>query len=587
MTEFPGSLPEVGVKPSRDTRPVEEQSTDGGLTTDQLVRYARDLSDLFQREKQARQELAQRRDDLELLIDVHTSMSRCLDVAPLVEALLEAIVSRLGAARVLVYLGDADGENGFAYIAGRTREPLNLPKAPGDIPPGHPLHTRLVDRNAIQVVAGPLDPELGQWVRGTYSASSVPDKVLCLPLPGRDGVLGFVAVDFDPEKLGAGDDRGPVLALLTRNAGIQLDNVTLYEQSRCELSVVKELYDTEQKKLIDTNQFGSIIGGSPRMKVVFNLLRTVSNVNVPVLVTGETGTGKDLVARALHYTGDRAEKPFVSVNCAAVPGELVESELFGHEKGAFTGAIQRRIGKVEMAEGGTLFLDEIAEMPANLQAKLLRFLQERTFERVGGTRSMRSDVRIVAATNRDVEAAIRDETLRMDLIYRLNTITVHLPPLRDRLDDIPLLVKHFVVQANERYGCAITDVNQQVYSALMQHTWPGNIRELKNVIDRAAILTGVGSITGDTVQLAAPAMGSLVPTSPTPPTVLPLNEIDDRSFTDLKREVVEQFEIAFIDRLLKESEGNVSQAARNAHIDKKNFIGKMRRYGIDRKGYLT
>jgi len=329
-------------------------------------------------------------------------------------------------------------------------------------------------------------------------------------------------------------------------------------------------------------KFDRIIGASDQMQAIFSVLHTVANVDVPVLILGETGTGKELVARALHDTGGRKGKTFISVNCATLPAEMVESELFGHEKGAFTGALQQRIGKVELAEGGTLFLDEIAEMHVGLQAKLLRFLEEHTFERIGGTRPLRADVRVLAATNRDIEQAIRDNVLRMDLVYRLNTITISLPPLRERREDIPLLVNHFIEEANKRYGCAIRGVDPKVYAELGTHHWPGNVRELKNVIDRAAILTKTGRITLDSIQLSPVDSSSVGKEVPKPS----LSPQTDRPLMELKRELVEQFERSYIDRLLRQFGGNVTRSARAARIGKKNFIMKMRQYNINRQDYL-
>jgi len=345
---------------------------------------------------------------------------------------------------------------------------------------------------------------------------------------------------------------------------------------------VLEVDERERQEPISLPRFDNLIGADDQMQAVFSMLRAVADVDVPVLILGETGTGKELVARALHHTSRRHAKPFVSVNCAALPVELVESELFGHEKGAFTGAYQKRIGKVEMAQGGTLFLDEVAEMPVHLQAKLLRFLEEHTFVRIGGAEVLEADVRILAATNQDIEKAVSDSSLRMDLLYRLNTITVSLPPLRERMDDIPLLVDHFVEEANDQYGCAITGVDAKVYEVLGKYHWPGNVRELKNVIDRAAILAKKGKIMPKAIHLPVadvPSVGKgeLIP-SVSPQSGRPLME--------LKRELLEEFERSYIDHLLRQFHGNITRSAHAARIDKKNFIEKMQRYNIDRKEYL-
>lgn len=569
----PGDLP-------GETASDQQPSFRADSAETQLRKYAEDLALLYRQENKARQELETRQHDLEILVETHGRLARCLSLDSSVDLLLEAFVALLGLPRALVYLRTAESDK-FVFIRGRCAESVSVPSHPPSVSASHPLWQRLTAESQDAVLLQRNEREAAQWLEETYGKDRSPTQVLCLPLPSRSHVLGFVAID----DAGLGEaviaGRRSVLDLMSRQAGILLENVQLYEQSQAELTTVRTLLSEEQQKLAGRHQFDSLIGASSQMQDIFGLLRTVADVDVPVLVVGETGTGKELVARALHYTSRRRNKPFVSVNCASLPSELVESELFGHEKGSFTGAVQRRIGKVEMAEGGTLFLDEISEMQANLQAKLLRFLQEQIFERVGGERPLQADVRIIAATNRDIDTAVRENKLRSDLLYRLNTFTVTLPPLRQRLDDVPLLVSHFVQQANERYGCRITEVAPAVYPLLLQHGWPGNIRELKNVIDRAAILTQEGAIGPQSIQVAREGFGGQ-PEDAAAPAAVP---DERRSLTDLKQEVAEQFERSHMDRLLRQSGGNISQAARSARIDKKNFLDKMRRYNLNRDDY--
>ncbi len=236
------------------------------------------------------------------------------------------------------------------------------------------------------------------------------------------------------------------------------------------------------------------IGRSASMIDLRAMLETVAQSRATVLVTGESGTGKELVARAVHYRSARANGPFVKVNCAALPEGLIESELFGHEKGAFTGALKTRAGKFELASGGTLLLDEIGEMPTSVQAKLLRVLQEREVDKVGGDAPVEVDVRIVATTNRDLEAEVKKGGFREDLYYRLNVFHVHLPPLRERMDDVPLLAAHFIEKFNDDNGFSVSGLDKAALASLVSHTWPGNIRELENSIERAVVLTRNGEI---------------------------------------------------------------------------------------------
>ncbi|MEZ0238495.1 MAG: sigma-54-dependent transcriptional regulator [Methylophilaceae bacterium] len=306
----------------------------------------------------------------------------------------------------------------------------------------------------------------------------------------------------------------------------------------------------------------NMVGNTPAMHKVYDAIRQVAPEKATVLIVGETGTGKELAAHAIHRLSPRSESLFVAVNCAAIPAEMMESELFGHERGAFTGAVKERIGKFELADSGTLFLDEITEMPLALQAKLLRALQEGVIERLGGHRPISVDIRIVAATNRDPQQAVRDGLLREDLYYRLNVFRLDLPPLRARIDDIPLLVQHFTL----RRGMGITPA---ALARLAAYHWPGNVRELENVLERAAIVCG-----GDTIDAAhlpadiAPASApSATPASPAPETLsIPLAS--------------EALEKQLIAEALRQTGGNKSKAARLLDISERSLWYKLTRYNL-------
>lgn len=243
------------------------------------------------------------------------------------------------------------------------------------------------------------------------------------------------------------------------------------------------------------------IGKTPGIESIRELVNTVAKSRSTILITGESGTGKELVARSIHYLSPRQNSPFVKINCAALPEGLIESELFGHEKGAFTGALRTKAGKFELASGGTLLLDEIGEMPQTMQAKLLRVLQEREINKVGGDDPIEVDVRVVATSNRDLATEIKENRFREDLYYRLNVFHIHLPPLRERMDDIPLLVDHFIERFNEENGFAVAGVEESAVKVLLSHPWPGNIRELENAIERAVVLTRTGKLTDTVLQL--------------------------------------------------------------------------------------
>lgn len=249
------------------------------------------------------------------------------------------------------------------------------------------------------------------------------------------------------------------------------------------------------RELQERYQFSNIIGKSAPMQRIYELIEKVAPTKATVLITGESGTGKELIARAIHYNSTRQDHPFISVNCGALPENLLESELFGHEKGAFSGAVSQRRGRFELAHGGTLFLDEISEMSPSLQVKLLRVLQEMEFERVGGSQTLKVDVRVVAASNRDLKAEIAEGGFRSDLFYRLNVVHIGLPPLRERTDDIPLLVNHFLDKYRKESGRSALEMEPEALRCLFEYSWPGNVRELENVIERAVILAAGDRIT--------------------------------------------------------------------------------------------
>jgi two-component system response regulator HydG/two-component system response regulator AtoC len=263
-------------------------------------------------------------------------------------------------------------------------------------------------------------------------------------------------------------------------------NVNLLE------SIVRDILVSGASKGIETDtgrfQYFNIIGKTPAMQDVFTMIKRVSKTDANILILGESGTGKELVARAIHYTSLRADKPFIPIDCTTIPAELMESELFGYEKGAFTCADERKLGLIEMAQGGTTFFDEIGDLDFDLQKKLLRFLQEKEIRRIAGKDRINVDVRVLSATNRDIEASLENKEFRSDLYYRLNVIAIRIPPLRERLDDIPLLANHYLEHFREKNKKDIREIDREAMNGLMSYDWPGNVRELENVMERAVIL---------------------------------------------------------------------------------------------------
>ena len=326
----------------------------------------------------------------------------------------------------------------------------------------------------------------------------------------------------------------------------------------------------------DLGLSGEMIGDSPGIRQVRALIERVAPTDSRVMITGESGTGKELVAAAIHSGSGRRDRPFVRVNCAAIPRDLVESEMFGHERGAFTGATDRRIGRFELAHRGTLFLDEVGDLGAEAQAKLLRAIEAKEFERVGGGKPIRVDVRIVAATNKDLARGVLDRGFREDLLFRLNVIPIPLPPLRDRPGDIPSLVRHFAALHRLRTGQAIAEWSDEAVAALSRHRWPGNVRELANIVERLAILHAGRRVNESDISAVLPL--DRASRSPTPPTSLPLP--DPSELESSLSDTLDDYERTLISRALSMAGGNVAEAARRLRTDRPNLYRRMRRLGI-------
>ena len=362
-----------------------------------------------------------------------------------------------------------------------------------------------------------------------------------------------------------------VLGIFADQAAIAIKSATLFQ----ELERHKERLQVENAYLQDEirleSGFENIVGESAALRAVLRKVRQVSSVETTVLLTGETGTGKELIARAIHDASPRKDRPLIKINCGAIPQGIVESELFGHEKGAFTGALQRRLGRFELADKGTLFMDEVGELPLDTQVKLLRVLQEQEFERVGSTKPMKVDVRLIAATNRDVDREVAEGRFRADLFYRLNVFPIRIPPLRERVEDIPVLVAHFLAQFQRKMGKPLRGVTDDAMAQLKRYAWPGNIRELQNVIERACVLaTGPLVSLGETLR-ATVAPGRVGSSSAAQAPLLPLDES----------------ERAHIRRALAATGGRVhgsDGAAELLGINPSTLRSRMQKLGISAKG---
>ena len=388
---------------------------------------------------------------------------------------------------------------------------------------------------------------------------------ICVPIKHNDKVIGTLSIDYPSSK---NSDLEKLKKLLVTIANILADGVAILRSEIKEREQLKEENLRLKSQLGEKYHPNNIIGNCNNMRVVYGMIAQVANSLATVLIRGESGTGKELVAKAIHYGSSRKNKPFIAVNCAALPESLIESELFGHERGAFTGANIQRKGRFELASGGTLFLDEIGDISIPVQVKLLRVLQERTFERVGGHTQIKANVRIIAATSRNLEKGLKDGAFREDLYYRLNVFPIHMPSLRQRKSDIMLLAEHFLKKYNELYEKLIKRISTPAINMLMAYHWPGNVRELENCIESAVLMSQNNCINAynlpASLQTAQESQTSYIK--------------DDT--TDFKT-LVDGFEREVITEALKNSNGNVAAASRTLKVTKRILHYKIQNLDID------
>jgi Nif-specific regulatory protein len=418
--------------------------------------------------------------DLKVLLDFSRALNSVQGVLPLQERVLEAILAIAPADQAAILLTE-DGTTGFSSVQGKDRR----------LGENQPIHASQTILNRV------LEERLAVLTSNVQSDETYRDadsllqrrvhSVLAVPLEGQHKVLGVLYLEASSAGARFDSDLLQLVTTLGNITALAIENARHLERLGGENRRLHE----------ELNIHHSMIGESKAMHEVYGFVSRVAGRDSTVLISGESGTGKELVARAVHMNSGRSDKPFVAINCAAITETLLESELFGHERGAFTGAVSQKKGKLEVAEGGTVFLDEIGELAVPMQAKLLRVLQEREFERVGGTRPIKLDVRLIAATNRDLKEASRTGAFRPDLYYRLNVVSLHMPALRERRDDIPMLAAYFAAQYAEKVKRRVAGISPEARNCLMRYEWPGNVRELENAIERAVVLGSTELILPD------------------------------------------------------------------------------------------
>jgi Nif-specific regulatory protein len=485
------------------------------------------------------------------------------------DELLPTVIRKLNAvlraeSSAIILLDETTGELYFPYVAAPTTD-LGQRLAAVRFPSDKGIAGWVLRHGQVQIVPDVAADE--RWYPEVDGRSGVITRsLLCAPLRSSHGPLGVIEVC---NKIGGEFDGADaaLIGLLADSIAVAIENARLYGDARQVAERLQDEVVALHREVLRHSRFDDIVGSSPDMRRVFELMESAIASPVTVLLRGETGTGKELIARAIHYNGARRERPFVAVNCGALQDTLLESELFGHRKGAFTGALMDRKGLFEVADGGTVFLDEVGDTSPAMQVKLLRVLQEGEITPIGETRPRKVDVRVISATHRDLEEAVAAGAFREDLYYRLSAFPIEVPPLRQRPEDIPLLAVKILERTSQKFGKPVRGLSRGVVDLLVRHTWPGNVRELQNEIERAVALVPPGE---------AVKPGHL---SPRLHAALPVTEELLAQPTTL-RTARERFEREFIAGVLRQNGGNASRTARVLGISRVMLQTKIKHYGL-------
>jgi Nif-specific regulatory protein len=504
-----------------------------------------------------------KKEEVTLLYEITQALSESLDLRKSLYKVLDILSTSMDMVRgTVTILNPLRNEIGIEVAHGMSRVAMER----GKYQVGEGVTGKVIQSGEAFVV-----PKISQeplFLDRTATRRILRDQELsfiCVPIKKGDQVVGTLSVDRPYDEtysLQEGERLLSIIATMIAQHVINLERIQLEkDQLRREN---RRLRDELSRKYQITN----IVGTSNKMREVFQMISQVCKSNATALIRGESGTGKELVANAIHYNSQRSKQPFVKVNCVALPANLIESELFGHEKGAFTGAIRQKQGKFELANKGTIFLDEIGSVDMEVQVKLLRVLQEKEFERVGGSHTIKTDIRIIAATSKNLEASVEEGTFRSDLYYRLNVFPIYMPPLRERKTDILLLADFFLEKYSKENQKDIRRLSTPAIDMLMQYHWPGNVRELENCIERAVLL----------------CEGAVIHSYHLPPTLQTGKESDTIPLLSLE-ESVSSLEREMIIDALKNTQGNMAKAANMLHVTERKFTYKAQKYGVNYKAY--
>ncbi|MEO0142080.1 MAG: sigma 54-interacting transcriptional regulator [candidate division WOR-3 bacterium] len=470
------------------------------------------------------------REQLEILFEMTSSLSSTLELSKILDIIIESAKNLLKAeASSLLLLDEATNELYFASVTGEVSQRLKNLTVPLD----KGIAGACVREGKIKIV-NDTTQDKNFYPKIDKSTGFVTRSIIAAPLIISGKTIGVIEVLNKIDEKGWTEEDKDLLVLIAYQSAQVIQNAQFHQRIHEYKDLLKDEIDARY----------AIVSRSEQFKNVLNLAEKVAPGNTSVLILGENGTGKELIARYIHRLSPRREKPFIAVSCAAIPSTLLESELFGYEKGAFTGALSLRKGRFELANQGTIFLDEIGDLALETQSKLLRVLQEREFERLGSTKTIRVDVRVIAATNQNLEEKIKNKSFREDLFYRLNVFPIYIPPLRERKDDILILAEHFLTYYAKQMNKNIKRISDRAIDRLMNYPWPGNVRELQNVIERAVVLTSTETLNDDSLML--PEESPEIPFT------------YDKSL----KEAVNEFKIKYIKEVIKRCGGNQTRASR-------------------------
>lgn len=491
--------------------------------------------------------MMEQKDNFNALYEITRTINSILDPSELLEKVLEIAMMHLSAERGFVMLADQNAERGYTVVAFKN---FNSQQAGNEFAASSSVVKQVLESGEPVLTFDAMSDE-----RFESSVSIMAQKILsiiCIPLRTGERITGAVYLDSSKSRKAFTEEALKFLTIFGNLSAIAIENAQRYAALQKENVRLKSEVTTPQL-------FSNIIGSSEKWMRALEIVRRVLDVDVAVLITGESGTGKELVARAIHDNGIRKGKPFVVVNASALPENLIESELFGYVKGSFTGAHTDKKGLVEVANGGTLFLDEIGELPLSLQGKILRLLQEKEYRRVGDTKNNVADIRVIAATNKDLEAEVKAGKFREDLYFRLNVIGIHLPPLRERRDDIPLLAKYFLKRAAENYKRPVESIHPDAMQLLLANQWKGNVREFQNAIERAVVLCRGTQLTKEDFVFGA----------------------EDSSALQKHSMTLADFERQIIEATLKEMNGNRTRTAERLGVSLRWLQYRLKEWGSE------